>query len=61
MHLVPIRADLSDLGEQLEWCNNHPNECAAIAAAGNALANEVIQDIEDDLVTAGVRYSQAWM
>ena len=61
VHLVPIRADLSDLGEQLEWCNNHPNECAAIAAAGNALANEVIQDIEDDLVTAGVRYAQAWM
>ena len=36
VHLVPIRADLSDLGEQLDWCNNHLHECKAIAAAGKA-------------------------
>ena len=33
-HLVPVRTDLSDLGEKLEWCKNHRQECAAIAASG---------------------------
>ena len=61
VHIVPIRADLSDLGEQLDWCNNHLHECKAIAAAGKALAEQVVSEIEDDLITAGVRYSQAWM
>ena len=61
MHLVPIRADLSDLGEKLEWCNSHLRECAAIAAAGQALAEEVVSEIDNDLLNAGVRYAQAWM
>ena len=60
-HLVPIRADLSDLGEQLTWCNNHRRECAAIAGAGQAVAMQLIQEIEQDLIGAGVRYAQAWM
>jgi len=61
VHLVPVRADLSDLGERLAWCLNHRQECAAIAAAGQALAENVIQEIEEDLLSAGVRYAQAWM
>lgn len=60
-HLVPVRADLSDLGEQLEWCSNHRQECAEIAAAGQALAEQVVNEIEGDLLDAGVRYAQAWM
>ena len=60
-HLVPVRADLSDLGEQLEWCRKHRQDCAAIAAAGRTLAEQVVNEIDDDLVSAGVRYAQAWM
>jgi hypothetical protein len=37
-HYVPVAADLSDLLEQIEWCRTHERECAAIAAAGAALA-----------------------
>ena len=51
VHLIPVRADLSDLGEQLDWCSNHLQECAVIAAAGQALAQQVVHEIEDDLNT----------
>ena len=61
VHLIPVRADLSDLGEQLDWCSNHLRECAVIAAAGQALAKQVVHEIEDDLISAGVRYAQEWM
>ena len=60
-HLVPVRADLADLGERLEWCSKHRQDCAEIAAAGRALAEQVLREIDDDLVNAGVRYAQAWM
>lgn len=61
VHYVPVNSDLSDLGEQLGWCSNHRQECAAIAATGQALAEKVVEEIEDDLLSAGVRYAQAWM
>ena len=32
-----------------------------IAAAGKNLAEQVVNEIEDDLLSAGVRYAQAWM
>jgi hypothetical protein len=37
-HYVPVRADMSDLVEQIGWCREHPSECEAIAAEGQALA-----------------------
>ncbi len=37
-HYVPVRADLTDLIEQIAWCRGHDAECAAIAASGQALA-----------------------
>ena len=61
LHLVPVDADLSNLGERLAWCHENRQECAAIAAAGQALAEQVVQEIEEDLLNAGVRYAQAWM
>ena len=61
VHLVPVHADLSNLEERLAWCNNHRRECAAIATAGQALAIQVIQEIDDDLLNSVVRYAQAWM
>lgn len=61
IHVVPVNADLSNLGERLKWCRNHLHDCAAIAAAGQALAKQVIEEIEDDLLNAGVLYARAWM
>lgn len=60
-HLVPVQADLSDLDAQLDWCFSHLRDCAAIAEAGQALALQVVKEIEDDLIRAGVLYAQAWM
>ena len=60
-HLVPVRADLSNLNAQLLWCLSHRSECAAIAKAGQALALQVVDEIDDDLICAGVHYAQAWM
>ena len=51
-HLVPIQADLSDLEEQLDWCSSHPkNVQTSQQQAG--LAEQVVEEIEDDLVRAG--------
>jgi len=33
-HYVPVRADLSDLNEKIDWCRTHDAECAQIASAG---------------------------
>ena len=33
-HFVPVKADLSDLQEKIDWCREHDNECAEIASAG---------------------------
>jgi len=51
-HLVPIRADLSDLEQQLDWCLANPEACEAIAAAAQQLALDVLEDLGVDLLTA---------
>lgn len=51
-HLVPIRADLADLEQQLDWCFSNPAACAAIADAGQRLALEVLEDLGVDLLSA---------
>ena len=33
-HFVPVKADLSDLHEKIDWCREHDGECAEIASAG---------------------------
>jgi hypothetical protein len=37
-HYVPVRPDMADLVEKVEWCRGHPDRCEAIAAEGQALA-----------------------
>jgi hypothetical protein len=37
-HYVPVKPDMSDVVEKIEWCRSHPDECEAIAAGGQALA-----------------------
>ena len=43
-HYVPIRADLTDLEEKLDWCLAHDDEAHAIAAAGQSLALSLTYD-----------------
>ena len=38
VHYVPVRADLSDLIERVEWCQANDADAAAIAHAGRRLA-----------------------
>jgi hypothetical protein len=38
VNYVPIRADLADLQERIDWCRSNPAASAAIANAGQALA-----------------------
>ncbi len=37
-HYVPVREDMSDLIEKIDWCRYHDADCAEIASAGQALA-----------------------
>jgi len=37
-HFVPVRADLSDLLRQIEWCRDHPNRAREIAEEGQRFA-----------------------
>jgi hypothetical protein len=37
-HYVPVKPDMSDLVETIDWCRSHLDECEAIAAEGQALA-----------------------
>jgi len=38
---IPIKADLSDFDEVLDWIATHPEDCQDIAAAGAALAGTI--------------------
>ena len=40
VHIVPVYADLSNLGEQLQWCRANPEQCEHIASAGRNLAEQ---------------------
>lgn len=51
-HVVPIHADLVDLEQQLDWCFANPDACEAIAAEGQRLALEVLEDLGVDLLSA---------
>ena len=56
-HVVPIAADLADLDRVLAWCQTHPAECAAIAKAGQQLAIDVVQDLQQDQKLALQHYA----
>ncbi|MEP2978980.1 MAG: glycosyl transferase family 90 [Lentilitoribacter sp.] len=46
VHYVPIKADLSDLNEQINWVRSHPKEVEHIAAAGCELAHSMTFETE---------------
>jgi hypothetical protein len=45
-HYVPVRADMADMVEKIEWCRGHDGECAEIARAGSAFAHAMSVDGE---------------
>ena len=45
-HYVPVRADMSDLEEKIDWVRSHDNEAREIAANGQALANSLTWEKE---------------
>ncbi|QDC10827.1 lipopolysaccharide-modifying protein [Oceanicola sp. D3] len=45
-HFVPVRADLADLEEKLEWLRSHDAEAHEIAQEGQALAREMTWERE---------------
>jgi hypothetical protein len=60
-HVVPIAPDLSDLEAVLAWCQEHPLQCSDIAHAGQQLALEVIDRLEDDQRQAVRTYAANWL
>lgn len=60
-HLVPIAADLSNLAEVLDWCQRHPQTCESIAQAGQALALEVVHQLQQDQRQAVGRFAATWL
>jgi hypothetical protein len=61
VHVVPVAADLSNLAEQLIWCQQHPDACEAMAAASQQLGLEVVADLEEDQRTAVIQWANQWM
>jgi hypothetical protein len=41
-HHIPVQRDLADLVERARWVREHPQEAAAIGAAGQALAQRLL-------------------
>lgn len=62
-HYVPVRADMSDLVEMIEWTRSHPVQAEAIAAAGRAFALALDWEAGKrdavDIITANWRVAQA--
>ncbi len=40
VHYIPLKEDISDLAEKIQWAKSHDAECKRIAAAGTRFANE---------------------
>ena len=60
-HIVPISPDLSDLRERIHWCLQNREHCENIATAGQQLGQQILDDINQDLCAATVRYAQHWL
>ena len=61
VHVVPIAANLEDLADTLRWCHQHPQQCAAIARAGQHLAQQVVADLGHTLVAACGAFGERWL
>ena len=61
VHMVPIAPDLSDLRERIYWCLQNRQHCESIAKAGQQLGHQILNDLNQDLCAATVRYAQHWL
>ena len=50
-HYIPIKADLSDFFEQVEWGRSHLKECEEVARNGQLLARSM--SFESETIEAG--------
>ncbi|KAJ7164228.1 glycosyl transferase family 90-domain-containing protein [Mycena filopes] len=47
-HYVPVKADLSDLVQQIQWANDNPGEARLIQQRGMEMAKRVVTDDQND-------------
>jgi hypothetical protein len=47
-HYIPVRPDLSDLVERIEWAREHDAEAKKIQQAGKEFAERVMTDAQND-------------
>ena len=45
-HYIPVKSDMSDLIEKIEWCKDHDKDCKAIAENGKRFAESMTVDSE---------------
>ena len=57
-HFVPVRADLSDIDEKLDWCLIHDEQAREIAEAGRAVALSLTYDHAIELALARIASTQ---
>lgn len=53
-HFVPVRSDMSDLVEKIEWARSHDAEAKAIAANGQAFARSMTFESETRWAVAAI-------
>jgi glycosyltransferase involved in cell wall biosynthesis len=58
-HFVPVRADMSDLIEKIDWCRKHDDECARIARVGAMIVHSMT--VEGEIRDAVLRLENASM
>ncbi len=49
VHYVPLRSDLDDLEERLDWCRANDDECQAIIANANGYVTRFRAPVEDEI------------
>ena len=53
-HFVPVRADLSDLAEKVDWVRTHQKEARDIAARGQAFARSLTFESENQVAVNAI-------
>jgi hypothetical protein len=57
-HFVPVRSDMSDLVEKIDWARSHDAEARAIAENGRAFARSMTFESETDHAIAAICATQ---
>jgi hypothetical protein len=57
-HYVPVKADLSDLKQQIAWCRANLDECRQIAGRGQNFA--MARSYDTEVASAVDRLTQAY-